>query len=128
MIERHSASKCVPKFLTSYRHGPTSAMRRAMVGSAFLRWATALRIVVGSGMVWKTRGELMTRIFRAAAAIGLAACSHNPPPSATTNCAGNRVLIVTNGGDEAVNVFAVNGRTSTEIGTVPLGKKELVIP
>lgn len=70
----------------------------------------------------------MTRVFFAAAAIGLAACSHNPPPSTTASCAGNRFLIVTNGGDEAVNVFAVNGRTTTEIGTVPQGKKELAVP
>jgi hypothetical protein len=64
----------------------------------------------------------------AAAAIGLAACSQNPAPSTTASCAGTRVLIVNNGGDEAVNVFAVNGRTSTEIGTVPQGKKELTVP
>ena len=70
----------------------------------------------------------MTRWFLAAAAVALASCSNNPPPSTTAACAGNRVLIVTNGGDEAVNVYAVNGRTSTEIGTVPQGKKELVIP
>jgi len=38
------------------------------------------------------------------------------------------VLIVTNGGDEAVNIIAVNGRTSTEIGTVPQGRKELTVP
>src|SRR5881392_162939 len=55
MMERQSASKCVPKFLVSYRQGPTSAIRRAMVGSAFLRWETALRIVFGSGMVVKPR-------------------------------------------------------------------------
>jgi hypothetical protein len=70
----------------------------------------------------------MTRMLFAAAAIGLAACSQNPPPSATTSCVGTRVLVVTNAGDEAVNVYAVNGRTSTEIGTVPQGKKELTIP
>jgi hypothetical protein len=70
----------------------------------------------------------MPRMFFAAAAIGLAACSQNPPPSTTASCAGNRVLIVTNGGDEAVNVYALNGRTSTEIGTVPQGKKELTVP
>jgi hypothetical protein len=70
----------------------------------------------------------MTRSLLAAAAIVLAACSTNPPPSAMPSCAGNRVLIVTNGGDEAVNVYAVNGRTTTEIGTVPQGKKDIVVP
>ena len=58
----------------------------------------------------------------------LAACSQNPAPSTSASCAGTRVLIVTNAGDEAVNVFAANGRTSTEIGTVPQGKKELTVP
>src|SRR3954467_5240360 len=70
----------------------------------------------------------MTRMLFAAAVIGLAACSQNPPPSASTSCAGNRVLLVTNGGDEAVIIYAVNGRTTTDIGTVPVGKKELAIP
>ena len=70
----------------------------------------------------------MTKVALVAALIGLAACSQNPPPSATTGCAGSRVLIVNNGGDEAVNVYAVNGRTNTEIGTVPQGKKEITIP
>jgi len=70
----------------------------------------------------------MPRMLFAAAAIVLAACSQNPPPSTSVNCAGTRVLIVTNGGDEAVNVYALNGRTSTEIGTVPQGKKELTLP
>src|SRR5689334_24795677 len=103
-------------------------MRRAMVGSTFFRWETALRIVFGSGMVVKTRRLSMTRAFFFVTAVALAACSHNPPPSTTASCAGNRFLIVTNGGDEAVNVFAVNGRTNTEIGTVPQGKKELAVP
>ena len=70
----------------------------------------------------------MTRVLFAAAALGLAACSHNPPPSTSSSCLGTRVLHVTNGGDEAVNVYAVNGRTTTEIGTVPQGKKELTVP
>ena len=70
----------------------------------------------------------MTRVLFAAAVMGLAACSSNPPPSTTASCQGTRVLHVTNGGDEAVNVFAVNGRSSTEIGTVPQGKKELIVP
>ena len=70
----------------------------------------------------------MKRVLFALAAALLTACSQNPPPSSTTTCAGTRVLIVNNGGDEAVNVFAVNGRTTTEIGTVPQGKKELTIP
>lgn len=70
----------------------------------------------------------MTRGFFIAAAVSLAACSSNPPPSTTTSCAGTRILHVTNGGDEAVNVFAVNGRTQTEIGTVPQGKKDLTVP
>ena len=38
------------------------------------------------------------------------------------------MLTVTNGGDEAVIVYALNGRTSTEIGAVPIGKKELIVP
>lgn len=70
----------------------------------------------------------MPRTLFVAAAIGLAACSQNPPPSAATSCTGTRILVVNNGGDEAVNVYALNGRTSTEIGTVPQGKKELTIP
>ena len=70
----------------------------------------------------------MTRILFVVAAASVAACSQNPPPSASTGCLGTRVLIVTNGGDEAVNVYAVNGRTSTEIGTVPQGKKEITVP
>jgi hypothetical protein len=64
----------------------------------------------------------------AAALIGIAACSQNPAPSAATSCAGTRVLLVNNGGDEAVIIYAVNGRTTTEIGTVPQGKKEIVVP
>jgi hypothetical protein len=70
----------------------------------------------------------MTKVAVAATVIALAACSKNPPPSAIGTCAGNRVLTVNNAGDEAVNVYALNGRTSTEIGTVPIGKKEIVIP
>lgn len=70
----------------------------------------------------------MTKMLFALAAIGLMACSQNPPPSTTASCAGNRVLTVTNAGDEAVNVYALNGRTSTEIGTVPQGKKEVTVP
>lgn len=70
----------------------------------------------------------MTKVALVAALIGLVACSRNPPPSATARYAGTRVLIVSNGGDEAVNVYAVNGRTNTEIGTVPQGKKEITIP
>ena len=70
----------------------------------------------------------MMRMLGLAVAVVLAACSQNPPPSVATGCQGTRVLIVTNGGDEAVNVYAVNGRTTTEIGTVPLGKKELTVP
>jgi hypothetical protein len=59
----------------------------------------------------------------------LAACSANPAPTTTAAvCSGNRVLIVNNGGDEAVRVYAVNGRTSVEIGTAPQGKKEITIP
>ena len=59
----------------------------------------------------------------------LAACSSNPPPSSTAAaCAGNRVLIVNNAGDEAVIVYALNGRTQTEIGTVPQGRKEIIVP
>ena len=69
----------------------------------------------------------MSRVLLTAVAIGLTACSQNPPPSVGT-CLGSRVLTVTNGGDEAVNVYAMNGRTSTEIGTVPQGKKELTVP
>ena len=69
-------------------------------------------------------------IRRALLAFGLGAmaCSSNPPPSTTASCAGTRVLTVTNGGDEAVIVYALNGRTSTEIGSVPQGKKELTVP
>lgn len=70
----------------------------------------------------------MTRVLFTFAAVALVACSQNPPPSSTTGCMGTRVLIVTNAGDEAVNVYALNGRTSTEIGTVPQGKKELTVP
>jgi hypothetical protein len=71
----------------------------------------------------------MTRMIFIAGAVALAACSQNRAPSSiTAGCAGTRVLLVTNGGDEAVNVYAQNGRTSTEIGTVPLGKKELTVP
>ena len=59
----------------------------------------------------------------------LAACSANPAPTTTAAvCSGTRILTVTNGGDEGVIVYALNGRTSTEIGAVPQGKKELVIP
>jgi len=65
----------------------------------------------------------------AAAVLGVAACSSNPLPSTTMpTCLGKRVLIVSNGGDEPVNVYAINGRTSTELGAAPIGKKELVIP
>lgn len=70
----------------------------------------------------------MTKVALAAAVVLLAACSQNPAPSTSGSCAGTRVLTVNNAGDEAVNVYALNGRTSTEIGTVPIGKKELVIP
>ena len=59
----------------------------------------------------------------------LAACSANPAPTTTAAvCQGTRILHVNNGGDEAVIVYAINGRTSTEIGAAPQGKKELVIP
>jgi hypothetical protein len=61
-------------------------------------------------------------------AVGLVACSRNPPPSSSASCAGTRTLNVTNGADEAVIVYALNGRTSTEIGTVPPGKKEITVP
>ena len=65
----------------------------------------------------------------AAATLAAAACSSNPPPSTTMpTCLGKRVLIVNNGGDEPVNVYAINGRTKVEIGAAPIGKKELVIP
>jgi hypothetical protein len=71
----------------------------------------------------------MTRVLFVVAAIALAACSKNPAPSTSAGiCAGNRVLTVTNGGDEAVNVYAVNGRTTTEIGTVPQGTKQITVP
>ena len=71
----------------------------------------------------------MTKVALAVAMMVLVvACSQNPPPSAIVGCKGTRVLIVNNAGDEAVNVYAVNGRTSTEIGTVPQGKKELTVP
>src|SRR5215204_2569580 len=70
----------------------------------------------------------MTRMLFVVVAIGLVACSQNAPPSMATSCAGTRVLTVNNGGDEAVIIYAVNGRTSTEIGAVPQGKKELTIP
>ena len=63
------------------------------------------------------------------AAAVIAACSQNPPPSSTTPaCNGNRVLVVNNAGDEAVIVYAINGRTSVELGAVAQGKKELAIP
>ena len=62
-------------------------------------------------------------------AAALAACSSNPAPTTTAAvCSGNRVLIVNNGGDEPVRVYALNGRTSVEIGTAPLGKKEIPVP
>jgi hypothetical protein len=71
----------------------------------------------------------MTRMRFAAAALVLAACSSNPPPSTQTGgCTGTRVLLVNNGGDEGVIVYAQNGRTSTEIGAAPQGKKEITIP
>jgi hypothetical protein len=70
----------------------------------------------------------MTRAVFFALAVTLAACSSNPPPSTTGSCAGTRVVHVTNGGDEAVLVYALNGRTSTEIGAVPQGKKDLTVP
>lgn len=44
-----------------------------------------------------------------------------------TPCAATRVLVVQNGAEEAVNVFALNGRTSTEIGTAAPGKKEITL-
>jgi hypothetical protein len=70
----------------------------------------------------------MTRILLAFGAISLVACSRNPAPSVTASCVGNRVLTVTNGGDEAVIVYALNGRSSTEIGAAPQGTKELIVP
>lgn len=60
----------------------------------------------------------------------LAACSPTRPAaegSSPAPCAGTRVLVVQNGAEEAVNVFALNGRTSTEIGTAAPGKKEITL-
>lgn len=58
---------------------------------------------------------------------GCAPRSATGSPSATPACTATRVLIVNNGGDEAVNVYAVNGRTSTDIGTAAPGRKEIII-
>jgi hypothetical protein len=70
-------------------------------------------------------------VIAAAAAAACARSTQVGSPAATTAttaCAGTRILVVNNGGDEAVNVYALNGRTSTEIGSVPQGKKELTVP
>ena len=68
------------------------------------------------------------RPFVAAAAL-LAACSQNPAPSTTAAvCSGTRVLIVNNAAEEAVIVYALNGRTSVEIGAAAVGRKEIVVP
>jgi hypothetical protein len=62
----------------------------------------------------------------------VAACSPRTPAVGAAPgeapCAGTRVLAVQNGADEAVDVYASSGRTSTLIGTVPPGKKDLTIP
>lgn len=64
-----------------------------------------------------------------AATVLVSGCSQNPAPSSTAAvCSGTRVLIVNNGAEEAVNVYALNGRTSVEIGTVAVGKKEITVP
>jgi hypothetical protein len=57
------------------------------------------------------------------------ACSKSTPPSqiGPAPCAGTRVLVVQNGADEAVNVYALNGRNSTEIGTAAPGRKEITL-
>ena len=57
-------------------------------------------------------------------------CSKSTPQSQASSpvpCAGTRVLIVQNGADEAVNVYAMNGRNSTEIGTAAPGRKEITL-
>jgi hypothetical protein len=69
----------------------------------------------------------------AAAGVSLvlaAACSKSAPPSQVgpVPCEGTRVLVVQNGAQEAVNVYAMNGRNSTEIGTAAPGRKEITIP
>jgi hypothetical protein len=38
------------------------------------------------------------------------------------------VLTVNNGAEEAVIVYALNGRTSVELGAAPPGKKEITVP
>ena len=57
------------------------------------------------------------------------ACSKSTPPSqiGPAPCEGTRVLVVQNGADEAVNVYALNGRSSTEIGTAAPGRKEITL-
>ena len=57
------------------------------------------------------------------------ACSTSTPPSQVgpAPCPGTRVLVVQNSADEAVNVYAMNGRNSTEIGTAAPGRKEITL-
>lgn len=43
-------------------------------------------------------------------------------------CAGTRVLIVQNAGDQAVLVFARSGRSTTEIAAAPIGRTEVTVP
>jgi hypothetical protein len=65
-------------------------------------------------------------------ALVVAACGPARPATssepALPPCADTRVLIVQNGGDEGVIVYARNGRTSTEIGAAPIGRKEITVP
>ena len=59
------------------------------------------------------------------------ACSKTPVTSQTPAaeaCPGTRVLVVQNGADEAVKVYAVNGRDATEIGSAAPGRKEITVP
>lgn len=51
----------------------------------------------------------------------------SPAPATSSQCNGTRVLAVQNGGQEPVDVYADNGRTSVLIGTVPPGKKEITL-
>lgn len=80
-------------------------------------------------------GILVKRAFSLAlmAAVGVAGCRPreaavgSPAPATSSQCNGARVLAVQNGSEEAVDVYADNGRTSTLIGTVPPGKKEITL-
>ena len=65
MIERHTASKCVPSVPGVRRKGPTCRMRSPSTGSASVRWAIARRapraMVGGFGNGTRETGATETR-------------------------------------------------------------------